>query len=197
MDHEQHCEHEDERPHELGDERLTGADPLAVCRDAQAEVAGPAAQHADDRDGPERAADELRGDVLRDAAPRELAGERQADRHRRIDVVARHVAEGVDSGDDNRAERERDDCQVTDPGEFGKQLDDVRATGLAYENDEAVLGESCVAGAVFDSNGVVGAVGLVVPSTEWPLDDAAVDAVRTTARTISRELGASQWPVPA
>lgn len=50
---------------------------------------------------------------------------------------------------------------MTDPGEFGKQLDDVRATGLAYENDEAV------------------------------------DAVRTTARTISRELGASQWPVPA
>lgn len=86
---------------------------------------------------------------------------------------------------------------MTDPGEFGKQLDDVRATGLAYENDEAVLAESCVAGAVFDSNGVVGAVGLVVPSTEWPLDDAAVDAVRTTARTISRELGASQWPVPA
>lgn len=86
---------------------------------------------------------------------------------------------------------------VTDPGELGKQLDDVRATGLAYENDEAVLGESCVAGAVFDSNGVVGAVGIVVPSTEWPLDNAAVDAVRTTARTISRELGASQWPVLA
>lgn len=86
---------------------------------------------------------------------------------------------------------------ITDPGEFGKQLHDVRATGLAYENDEAVLGESCVAGAVFDSNGVVGAVGVVVPSTEWPLDNAAIDAVRTTARTISRELGASQWPVPA
>lgn len=86
---------------------------------------------------------------------------------------------------------------VTDPAELGKQLDDVRATGLAYENDEAVLGESCVAGAVFDSNGVVGAVGVVVPSTEWPLDSTAVDAVRTTARTISRELGASQWPVLA
>jgi DNA-binding IclR family transcriptional regulator len=86
---------------------------------------------------------------------------------------------------------------VTEPGELGKQLDDVCATGLAYENDEAVLGESCVAGAVFDSNGVVGAVGVVVLSTDWPLDNTAVDAVRMTARTISRELGASQLPVLA
>jgi DNA-binding IclR family transcriptional regulator len=84
---------------------------------------------------------------------------------------------------------------VTDPRELRKQLDDVRAIGMAFENDEAVLGESCVAGAVFDAIGLaVGAVGVVVPTTEWPLDASAVDAVRTTARTISRELGAAQWP---
>lgn len=84
---------------------------------------------------------------------------------------------------------------VTDPGEFRKQLDDVRTSGLAFECDEAVLGESCVAGAVFDGTGLaVGAVAVVVPTTEWPVDDATVDAVRTTARTISRELGATRWP---
>ena len=72
----------------------------------------------------------------------------------------------------------------------------MRATGLAYECDEAVLGESCAAGAVFDGTGLaVGAVAIVVPTTEWPAGDAAVEAVRSAARTISRELGAMKWPV--
>nr|WP_281353491.1 IclR family transcriptional regulator C-terminal domain-containing protein [Phytoactinopolyspora mesophila] len=84
---------------------------------------------------------------------------------------------------------------VTDAAEFRKQLDDVRGTGLAFECDEAVLGESCVAGAVFDATGlVVGAVGVVASTSEWPVGDSAVEAVRTTARTISRELGAARWP---
>ncbi|AYY14984.1 IclR family transcriptional regulator [Actinobacteria bacterium YIM 96077] len=84
---------------------------------------------------------------------------------------------------------------ITDPGEFRKQLDDVRASGLAFECDEAVLGESSVAGTVFDGTDLaVGAVAIVVPTSEWPVDDGTVDAVRTTARTVSRELGASRWP---
>jgi hypothetical protein len=33
-----------------------------------------------------------------------------------------------------------------------------------------------------------------VPTNERPLDDAVIDAVRSTARTMSRELGANQWP---
>jgi DNA-binding IclR family transcriptional regulator len=85
---------------------------------------------------------------------------------------------------------------ITDPVELRKQLDDVRATGLAFECDEAVLGESCVAGAVFDAIGLaVGAVAIVVPTNEWPVGDDVIEAVRTAARTISRELGATQWPV--
>lgn len=85
---------------------------------------------------------------------------------------------------------------VTDPAELRKQLDDTRATGLAYECDEAVLGESCVAGAVFDATGLaVGAVAVVVPTNEWPAGDSAIEAVRSAARTISRGLGAVQWPV--
>ncbi|MET0740079.1 MAG: IclR family transcriptional regulator [Candidatus Nanopelagicales bacterium] len=85
---------------------------------------------------------------------------------------------------------------LTDPSELRAQLDDLRAGGVALECDEAVLGESSVAAAVFDATGLaVGAVAIVVPTTEWPVDDTAVEAVRTTARTLSRELGAHQWPV--
>jgi hypothetical protein len=43
----------------------------------------------------------------------------------------------------------------------------------------------------------VGAIGLVVPAGDWPLDASATDALRTTARSISRELGAPAWPPPA
>jgi Bacterial transcriptional regulator len=71
----------------------------------------------------------------------------------------------------------------------------VRASGVAFECDEAVLGESSAAATVFDATGLaVGGVAVVVPTNEWPLDDAVIDAVRSTARTMSRELGANQWP---
>jgi DNA-binding IclR family transcriptional regulator len=84
---------------------------------------------------------------------------------------------------------------VTDPALLAAQLDQVGTSGIALESDEAVLGECGAAAAVFDATGLaVGAVGVVVPSNEWPVDDGVVDAVRSTARTISRELGASRWP---
>lgn len=84
---------------------------------------------------------------------------------------------------------------VTDPALLAAQLDQVRTSGIALESDEAVLGECGAAAAVFDTTGLaVGAVGVVVPSNEWPVDDNVVDAVRSTARTISRELGATRWP---
>lgn len=84
---------------------------------------------------------------------------------------------------------------VTEPAVLAEQLGHVRTSGIALESDEAVLGECSAAAAVFDAGGLaVGAVGVVVPSNEWPVDDGVVDAVRSTARTISRELGAAQWP---
>ena len=84
---------------------------------------------------------------------------------------------------------------VTDPALLAAQLDQVGTSGIALESDEAVLGECGAAAAVFDATGLaVGAVGVVVPSNEWPVDDGVVDAVRSTARTISRELGATRWP---
>jgi DNA-binding IclR family transcriptional regulator len=84
---------------------------------------------------------------------------------------------------------------VTSPQELRSQLREIALTGLATEEDEAVIGESALAGAVFDASGAVaGAIGVVVPSAGWPVDPKAHDAVREAARAISRELGASTWP---
>jgi DNA-binding IclR family transcriptional regulator len=84
---------------------------------------------------------------------------------------------------------------VTDTAELATQLDQIRGIGIATEVEEAVLGECSVAATVFDASGdAAGAIGLVVPAARWPLDPEAVDALRDTARTVSRELGAPVWP---
>ena len=86
---------------------------------------------------------------------------------------------------------------VTSREELREQLAVVARTGVATEEDEAVIGECALAGAVFDATGAVaGAIGVVVPSASWPLDPAAQGAVREAARAISRELGAPTWPAP-
>lgn len=85
---------------------------------------------------------------------------------------------------------------VTDHAELARQLKSVSATGIATEVEEAVLGECAAAAPVFDASGeAVGAIGVVVPTGRWPLDSAVVDALRDTARAVSRELGAPAWPM--
>jgi DNA-binding IclR family transcriptional regulator len=87
---------------------------------------------------------------------------------------------------------------VTDPAELRKQLDDVAVTALATEQEEAVLGECGAAAPIFDRSGLaVGAIGIVVPTPEWPPAESTFTAVREAARNISRELGASHWPATA
>ena len=84
---------------------------------------------------------------------------------------------------------------ITSEDELAAQLKAVRENGVAFEEEEALIGECAVASPVFDaSNGAVGAIGIVVPSGAWPVDTAARDAVREAARGISRELGAAHWP---
>jgi DNA-binding IclR family transcriptional regulator len=84
---------------------------------------------------------------------------------------------------------------VTEPAALRAQLDEVRATGISYEVEEAVLGECGVAAPLSDRlGGAVGALGLVVSSSEWPLEQAVLDALRAAARSVSRELGATRWP---
>ena len=84
---------------------------------------------------------------------------------------------------------------ITAASLLGAQLDEVRASGVAVEQDEAVLGESSLASPVFDSYGeAVGAIGVVIPSTGDVANDQSRELVRETARAVSRELGAERWP---
>ena len=81
-----------------------------------------------------------------------------------------------------------------------RELKAVREGGLARERDEAVLGESSVAGAIFDHSGhAVGSIG-VVGDTERILPRGPArgiaGAVAEAARGVSRELGARRWPAP-
>ncbi len=84
---------------------------------------------------------------------------------------------------------------TTSPETLRDQLDQIRATGVAAEQDEAVIGESSLASPVFDSYGeAVGAIGVVVPSGGDLKGTDVSDLVRETARAVSRELGAASWP---
>ena len=82
---------------------------------------------------------------------------------------------------------------LTDPDAISAQLEQIRTTGIAREQDEAVLGESALASPVFDSWGNVGAIGVVIPSGADLASHEARDLVREAARALSRELGASSW----
>jgi DNA-binding IclR family transcriptional regulator len=84
---------------------------------------------------------------------------------------------------------------ITDAAALRAELDTVAGIGLATEVEEAVLGECAAAAPLVDAAGTTpGAISLVVPTARWPLDPSSVDALRDTARTISRELGAPTWP---
>lgn len=84
---------------------------------------------------------------------------------------------------------------VTDSADLSRELEEAASSGLAEEHQEAVVGESGVAGAVFDAGGrVVGAVSIVVPTPGGEAPGEVSPPVREAARAISRELGASGWP---
>jgi len=82
-----------------------------------------------------------------------------------------------------------------DTDDLAAQLERVREDGIAVATDEAILGESEVAAPIFDADGtVIGAVGVVVPTSDAPTGRTISDEVRRTAVGISRELGATAWP---
>ena len=85
---------------------------------------------------------------------------------------------------------------IVDPAVLEGHLVEVARTGIATEHDEALLGESSIAAPVFDATGAaVVAIGIVLPSSDWPPSASTHDDVREAARNISRELGAPGWPV--
>ncbi|MFD7870176.1 IclR family transcriptional regulator [Microbacterium sp. NPDC059771] len=84
---------------------------------------------------------------------------------------------------------------VTDVARLTLELPAIAERGMAGEFDEAVLGESSLAAPVADaSDAIVAAVAVVLPTSQTPASDAVVNALRETARNISRELGATSWP---
>ncbi|HUX70199.1 MAG TPA: IclR family transcriptional regulator [Cellulomonadaceae bacterium] len=84
---------------------------------------------------------------------------------------------------------------ITDPETLRHQLDEIRRSGVATEVEEAVIGECGLASPLVDAAGLItGAIGVVVPSGEWPVEPSSSDALRSAARAISRELGADRWP---
>lgn len=84
---------------------------------------------------------------------------------------------------------------VTAPEALRAELSSIVERAMAAERDEAVLGESCIAVPVADRSGtVVAAVGVVMPTSEYPPADAVRNDLRETGRNISRELGFSTWP---
>jgi len=84
---------------------------------------------------------------------------------------------------------------ITSPDQLRTQLDEIRASGVAVEQDEAVIGESSLGSPIFDSYGeAVGAIGVVIPSDGDVARHSARDLVREAARSVSRELGAAVWP---
>ena len=81
------------------------------------------------------------------------------------------------------------------------ELKEARGSGIARERDEAVLGESSLAGTIFDRSGAaVGSIG-VVGETDTIMPRGPARGLRTAvvdaARGISRELGARRWPTAA
>ena len=85
---------------------------------------------------------------------------------------------------------------ITDADRLRAQFAAIARTALAEEHDEAVLGESSVAAPIFDAHGTtIGAIGVVLPTTDWPIGEGVRDALREAARNISRELGATRWPM--
>lgn len=85
-------------------------------------------------------------------------------------------------------------ASIVDPGRLSGQLDAVRRTGYAVEDQESAIGDAGIASPVFDRSGeVVGAIGLVGPVERLLAESARQElavAVRETARNLSRDLGA-------
>jgi DNA-binding IclR family transcriptional regulator len=89
---------------------------------------------------------------------------------------------------------------VTDPETLRQALAATTERGYALEDQEATLGDAGLAAAVSDWSGrVVGALGIVGPAERLLTDrqPQLADAVRTTARALSRDLGATRTtPTP-
>lgn len=82
---------------------------------------------------------------------------------------------------------------VTDPERLRTALEQVQVSGLAYDDQEAVPGVSCVAAPVFDGGSAVAALSVAVPRERYRPAQLA-PAVRTAALGLSRTLSRGDRP---
>lgn len=76
---------------------------------------------------------------------------------------------------------------ITDPARLRAAVEQARARGLAYEEQESTLGVHCIAAPVFDGERAVAAISVAVPRARFHPAQLA-PAVRTTALGLSRAL---------
>ncbi|MGW8554818.1 IclR family transcriptional regulator [Streptomyces tubercidicus] len=76
---------------------------------------------------------------------------------------------------------------VTDPERLRTAIEQAQVAGLAYEEEEATLGVSCIAAPVFDGAVAVAALSVAVPRSRFRPAQLA-PAVRTAALGLSRAL---------
>jgi DNA-binding IclR family transcriptional regulator len=72
-----------------------------------------------------------------------------------------------------------------------RELESVRARGVAHDNEELEMGVRCVAAGIYDDAGKLVA-GLSISAPTDRLELAWADRVKATAQDISRALGQSQ-----
>ncbi|HUR07765.1 MAG TPA: IclR family transcriptional regulator C-terminal domain-containing protein [Nonomuraea sp.] len=76
---------------------------------------------------------------------------------------------------------------ITDPVRLRTAIEQAQVSGLAYEEQEAAMGVSCIAAPVFDGQVAVAALSVAVPRARFRPAQLA-PAVRTAALGLSRLL---------
>ncbi|WP_211225701.1 IclR family transcriptional regulator [Nocardioides alkalitolerans] len=87
----------------------------------------------------------------------------------------------------SRPMRRITDKSTTDAARLTRELSEVRATGLAFEREEATIGRECVAAPVLVQGEVVAAMSISVPVSAYRMPHLAA-AVKTSALGLSRYL---------
>lgn len=76
---------------------------------------------------------------------------------------------------------------VVDPDRLRRELSEIRATGLAFESEEATLGRACVAAPVIVQGEAVAAMSISVPVGQYRIPQLAA-AVKTASLGLARSL---------
>ena len=77
---------------------------------------------------------------------------------------------------------------ITDPARLERELASVRAQGVARDDEELEPGVRCMAAGIYDDQGKLVA-GLSISAPADRLEEAWLDRVKATAKSISEELG--------